>query len=63
MFALDVLERPACEGRMKLVAMVTEPRSIVRFLSALGEARHLGVPHHTFSRCDPASLTYALKPP
>jgi hypothetical protein len=28
---------PACKGRMKLVAMVTEPRNIVRFLCALGE--------------------------
>ncbi|XYI02417.1 hypothetical protein ACMHYB_22730 [Sorangium sp. So ce1128] len=36
-FALDVLECPACKGRMKLVAMVTEPSRIVRFLSALGE--------------------------
>ncbi|WP_437954770.1 hypothetical protein WME76_24715 [Sorangium sp. So ce119] len=26
-----------CKGRMKLVAMVTEPRNIARFLSALGE--------------------------
>ncbi|AUX30724.1 uncharacterized protein SOCE836_028350 [Sorangium cellulosum] len=30
-FAIDVLECPACKGRMKLVAMVTEPRNIVRF--------------------------------
>jgi hypothetical protein len=36
-FALDVLECPSCKGRMKLVAMVTEPRNIVRFLSSLGE--------------------------
>jgi hypothetical protein len=36
-FAIDVLECPTCKGRMKLVAMVTEPRNIVRFLSALGE--------------------------
>ncbi|WP_437645280.1 hypothetical protein [Sorangium sp. So ce362] len=35
--AIDVLECPTCKGRMKLVAMVTEPRNIVRFLSALGE--------------------------
>ncbi|WP_437968663.1 transposase [Sorangium sp. So ce260] len=35
--AIDVLECPACKGRMKLVAMVTEPRNIARFLSALGE--------------------------
>ncbi|WP_437964504.1 hypothetical protein WMF04_33025 [Sorangium sp. So ce260] len=36
-FAIDVLECPACKGRMKRVAMVTEPRNIARFLSALGE--------------------------
>jgi hypothetical protein len=36
-FAFDVLECPTCKGRMKLVAMITEPRSIARFLSALGE--------------------------
>ncbi|XXZ63558.1 transposase zinc-binding domain-containing protein [Sorangium sp. So ce341] len=36
-FAIDVLECPTCKGRMKLVAMVTEPRNIVRFLCALGE--------------------------
>ncbi|AUX29005.1 uncharacterized protein SOCE836_010900 [Sorangium cellulosum] len=36
-FAIDVLECPTCKGRMKLVAMITEPRNIVRFLSALGE--------------------------
>ncbi|XYH99473.1 hypothetical protein ACMHYB_06830 [Sorangium sp. So ce1128] len=36
-FAIDVLECPTCKGRMKLVAMVTEPRNIARFLSALGE--------------------------
>ena len=36
-FAINVLECPTCKGRMKLVAMVTEPRSIARFLAALGE--------------------------
>jgi hypothetical protein len=36
-FAIDVLECPTCKGRMKLVAMLTEPRSIARFLAALGE--------------------------
>ncbi|WP_437322064.1 protein kinase domain-containing protein [Sorangium sp. So ce385] len=35
--AIDVLACPACKGRMKLVAMLTEPRSIARFLTALGE--------------------------
>ncbi|XYI02298.1 hypothetical protein ACMHYB_22050 [Sorangium sp. So ce1128] len=36
-FAIDVLECPACKGRMKLVALLTEPSSIARFLTALGE--------------------------
>ncbi|WP_441287763.1 transposase [Sorangium sp. KYC3313] len=36
-FAIHVLECPACKGWMKLVAMVTEPTNIARFLSALGE--------------------------
>jgi hypothetical protein len=36
-FAVDVLECAGCKGRMKLVAMVTEHASIVRFLAALGE--------------------------
>ena len=36
-FAVDVLECPGCKGRMKLVAMLTEARQIVRFLAALGQ--------------------------
>ncbi|WP_129349673.1 transposase [Sorangium cellulosum] len=36
-FAIDVLECPVCKGRMKLVALLTEPSSIARFLTALGE--------------------------
>jgi hypothetical protein len=36
-FAVDVLQCPGCSGRMKLLAMVTEHASIVRFLAALGE--------------------------
>jgi hypothetical protein len=36
-FGIDVLECPRCKGRMKLVAMVTEPKNIHRFLAALGE--------------------------
>ncbi|WP_437574850.1 hypothetical protein [Sorangium sp. So ce887] len=30
-------EDQACKGRMKLVAMITEPSNIARFLTALGE--------------------------
>ena len=37
-FAVDVLACPSCQGRMKLLAMVKEPASIVRYLSAAGES-------------------------
>ena len=36
-FAVDVLACPRCQGRMKLLAMVKEPASIVRYLAAAGE--------------------------
>ena len=36
-FGIDVLECPTCKGRMKLLAMVTEPNSIRRLLRHLGE--------------------------
>lgn len=36
-FGIDVLECPTCHGRMKLVAMLTEPKSIRRLLAAIGE--------------------------
>ena len=37
-FGVDVLACPRCEGRMRLLAMITEPRATARFLRALGEA-------------------------
>lgn len=37
-FEIDVLSCPTCEGRMRLVAMVTEPKSVARFLGAVGHA-------------------------
>ena len=36
-FGIDVLACPRCQGRLRLVAMVTDPKSIARFLRALGE--------------------------
>jgi hypothetical protein len=36
-FGIDVLQCPTCKGRMKLLAMVTEPKSIRRLLRHLGE--------------------------
>ena len=36
-FALDVLECPSGKGRRKLVAMVTDPKSVARYLTSVGE--------------------------
>ena len=36
-FGLDVLECPNCKGRMKLVALVIDDRSIARYLKKIGE--------------------------
>jgi len=36
-FAVDVLECPKCKGRMKLLAMVTDAKSIRRFLASTDE--------------------------
>jgi hypothetical protein len=40
-FAVDVLACPRCQGRLKLLAMVTDPASIARYLAAVGEATEL----------------------
>jgi len=37
-FAADVLACPRCQGRMKLLALVTGPASITRYLATVGEA-------------------------
>jgi hypothetical protein len=39
-FDVDVQACPTCHGRMKLVAMVTDPKSVARYLrrKALGDA-------------------------
>lgn len=34
-FALDVLECPVCRGPMKIIADITQPKIIERFLAAL----------------------------
>jgi hypothetical protein len=36
-FGIDVLECPRCRGRLRLLAMVTDPKSVARFLKRLGE--------------------------
>ena len=36
-FDIEVLSRPSCRGRMRLLAMVTESKSIHRYLAKIGE--------------------------
>jgi hypothetical protein len=36
-FGFDVLACPRCDGRMRLLAMVTEPKSVAGYLRGLGE--------------------------
>jgi hypothetical protein len=38
-FRFEVLCCPTCNGRMTLIAMVTEPKSVTRFLRGIGEPR------------------------
>jgi hypothetical protein len=36
-FDVDVLQCAQCKGRMTLVAVVTDPKSVLRYLSSIGE--------------------------
>ena len=50
-FAVDMLACPRCEGRMKPLALVTDPASIARYLAAVGEATE--VPRRSPNRGPP----------
>jgi hypothetical protein len=50
-FDIDVLQCPRCYGRMKLLAILTEPPSVARYLGKLGEPTH--VPDRSPSRAPP----------
>lgn len=50
-FAIDVLECPSCQGRMRLLAMITERASVRRFLAQRGEL--VEVPERSPSRGPP----------
>lgn len=50
-FAVDVLVCPRCKGRMKLLAIVKDPTSIVRYLSTAGEPTE--APHRSPKRAPP----------
>ncbi len=58
-FAVDVLECPRCQGRMRLLAMVTEPASIARYLAATGEATE--VPQRSPGRGPPYWKSQVLR--
>jgi hypothetical protein len=50
-FGVDVLECSKCKGRMKLVAVLTEPKSVFGYLASLGESTD--VPTRSPSRGPP----------
>lgn len=50
-FGVDVLACPKCQGRLKLLAMVTDPESIARSLAAVAEATE--VPRRSENRGPP----------
>ena len=58
-FAVDVLACPKCSGRMTLLAFVTEPKSIHRLLTALGESTE--VPERSPSRGHPYWASTVLR--
>ncbi|MEO6602044.1 MAG: hypothetical protein ABIQ16_19345, partial [Polyangiaceae bacterium] len=50
-FGLDVEKCPSCGGRMRLLALVTEPSSVARFLRHQGEPTE--VPPRAAARAPP----------
>jgi len=56
-FAIDVLECPACGGRMHVIAVIEDPRVIRAILDCLGVPAHAPTPcppRHP-ARIEPAS--------
>jgi uncharacterized protein YbaR (Trm112 family) len=56
---VDVLACPECQGRLKLMALVTDPASIARYLAAVDETTE--VPRHTPSRGPPNWKSQVLR--
>jgi hypothetical protein len=56
---VDVVECPNCKGRMKLIAMVTEPKSVERYLARIGEL--IDVPGRSPSRGPPYWKSIVLR--
>ena len=57
---MDVLECPTCKGRMKLIALVTDSKSVARYLAKIGELTD--VPDRSPSRGPPYWKTDAGEP-
>jgi hypothetical protein len=58
-FGFDVLTCPCCSGRMKLLALVTDPKSIARYLRGIGEPTD--VPKRTPARGPPYWASCVLR--
>jgi hypothetical protein len=58
-FGFDVLTCPCCSGRMKLLALVTDPKSIARYLRGIGEPTD--VPKRTPARGPPYWASRVLR--
>lgn len=58
-FGIDVLECPRCKGRMRLIAMVTEPKSVTCYLTGIGEP--IDVPKRSPSRGPPYWKSVVLR--
>jgi hypothetical protein len=58
-FGFDVLTCPCCSGRMKLLALVTEPTSVARYLRGIGEPTD--VPKRTPARGPPYWASRVLR--
>jgi hypothetical protein len=58
-FGVDVLSCPTCHGRMKLVALVTDPKSVTRYLAGIGELAE--VPGRSPSRGPPYCKSVVLR--
>jgi hypothetical protein len=58
-FGFDVLTCPCCSGRMKLLALVTDPTSVARYLRGIGEPTD--VPKRTPARGPPYWASRVLR--
>jgi hypothetical protein len=58
-FGVDVLQCPRCKGPMKLIAMLTEPKSVARYLAGVGELTD--VPGRSPSRGPPYWKSVVLR--